>query len=193
MITLDEAKKQQTKLQATAQQILDHYKIEEKLKTIGQVHRVGSFEYGFMVRPDIDFEIINQNPTLEPLVKIAESIMLANGIGKVSIHNQYIWPEGASVTRSIYLGIKPVWGNIFWQIDVHVMKPDDRVDTENFHIGWQEKLTEEQRNTILYLKANLFELGHYSSNINSVEVYKAVISGKAKTIEELYMWKQTQS
>jgi hypothetical protein len=61
MISIEEAKERQAHLQSTAQKILDHYKIEQMLKPLGEVHKVGSFQYGLMVRPDIDFQIFTSN------------------------------------------------------------------------------------------------------------------------------------
>jgi hypothetical protein len=190
MITLEEAKRNQANLQATAQKILDHYHVEELLKPLGEIHRVGSFRYGLMAKPDIDFLIYNSNPTLESLVNIASKIMLMDGVGKVSIHNQYIWPKDVNVPKSLYIGFKPIWQNVLWQIDAHVMKPEDQLDAENFYVGWDSKLTESQKDTIIFLKANLIEQGRYPNGFYSVMIYKAVLQGNVKTIEELENWKK---
>lgn len=193
MISIEEAKERQAKLQSTAQSILDYYHIEEMLKPIGYVHKVGSFQYGFMVRPDIDFQIFTPTPTIKSLLEIANAVMSADNIGKVSLHNQYVWPEGASVTKSLYLGVKPIWENQFWQIDIHVMKPEDHVDQENFYLGWEKELTDEQHDVILLLKTVLSDEGRYPHEFSSVEVYKAVLSGQVSTIEQLEEWKKRQT
>jgi len=193
MISIEEAKERQNLMQATAQSILDYYAIEPLLEQLGEVHKVGSYVYGLMVRPDIDFLIYSDSPTVKPLLEIANSVMLADGIGKVSIHNQYLWPSNASVTKSMYLGIKPVWENEFWQIDVHVMKPEDHVDQDNFYLNWEKELTEKQKDTILLLKTVLNDDGRYPHEFNSVEVYKAVLMGKVSTIKQLERWKISQS
>jgi hypothetical protein len=193
MISIEEAKERQNLMQATAQSILDYYAIEPLLEQLGEVHKVGSYVYGLMVRPDIDFLIYSDSPTVKPLLEIANSVMLADGIGKVSIHNQYLWPSNASVTKSMYLGIKPVWENEFWQIDVHVMKPEDHVDQDNFYLNWEKELTEKQKDTILLLKTVLNDDGRYPHEFSSVEVYKAVLMGKVSTIKQLERWKISQS
>lgn len=192
MISVNEAKNRQAQLQSTAQSILDHYHIEEMLEPLGDVHKVGSFQYGFMVRPDIDFQVFTPDPSIEPLLKIANTIMTTEGIGKVSLHNQYVWPKNASVTKSMYLGIKPIWEDSFWQIDIHVMKPGDHVDQDNFSLGWEKALTEEQRDAILLLKTILSDNGRYPNEFSSVEVYKAVLSRQVSTIEQLESWKAEQ-
>ena len=184
MISIEEAKTRQASLQATAQDILDHYHIEELIAPLGEVHKVGSFQYGSMVRPDIDFLIYTLNPSIEPLLKIANNVMLSDGIGKVSLHNQYAWPTNSSVTKSMYLGIKPVWDNSFWQIDIHVMKPENHVDQDSFYLGWEKELTQEQKDTILLLKTTLNDSGRYPNEFNSVDVYKAVLNG-VSSIEQL--------
>jgi hypothetical protein len=192
MVSLKEAKERQAILHSTAQDILDYYHIENMLKPLGEVHSVGSFEYGLMVRPDIDFQIYTSLPDIKSLLKIANQVMSADGIGKVSLHNQYIWPDNASVTKSMYLGIKPVWENEFWQIDVHVMKPEDHVDQENFYLGWEKALTDEQRDTILLLKTILSDDGRYPNEFNSVDVYKAVLEG-VLSIEQLEQFVSTKT
>jgi hypothetical protein len=70
------------------------------------------------------------------------------------------------------------------------MKPQDHLDAENFYVGWDSKLTELQRETIVFLKANLIEQGRYPNEFYSVMVYKAVVQGDVKTIEELEKWKK---
>jgi hypothetical protein len=92
----------------------------------------------------------------------------------------------------MYLGIKPVWDNEFWQIDVHLMKPDDHIDQGNFYLGWENDLTAAQRDTILILKTILNDNGRYPNEFSSVEVYKAVLSGQVSTIEQLEKWKAAQ-
>ncbi len=184
MISIEEANARQANLQDTAQDILDYYHIEELIVPLGEVHKVGSFQYGLMVRPDIDFQVYTPNPSIEPLLKIANNVMLSDGVGKVSLHNQYAWPQNASVTKSMYLGIKPVWNNNFWQIDIHVMKPEDHVDQDNFYLGWEKELTQEQKDTILLLKTILNDNGRYPDEFSSVDVYKAVLHG-VSSIEQL--------
>lgn len=90
VITLAEAKIHQDKLQVTAEQLLGHYQFEQLQAPLGELYRVGSFQYGLMVKPGIDFVIYNSNTTIEPLLTIANRPIISGGIGKVSVANHLI-------------------------------------------------------------------------------------------------------
>ncbi len=191
MITIQEAKECQAQLQQEAREILDYYQLEPLLVPLGTLHTVGSFRYGWMVKPDIDFLIYNDKPDFEPLLTIAHKMMHLPGMGKVSIANHFAWPDIPGVPKSMYLCLKPNWQGTVWQIDIHMLKPEDHADKDNFALGWEKKLTGDQKDAILLLKYQLKEQGRYGTDFWSADIYRAVMNNHVLTLKDLELWRQT--
>ncbi len=191
MISLVDAKQHQLVFQQDARALLDFYNIEPLLGPLGEVHTIGSFAYGLMVKPDTDFLIYNERPEFESLLAIANTLMHSPGMGKVSVANHFAWPDMPGVPKSMYLCLKPNWHNVVWQIDIHVMKRQDHQDSDTFAIGWHKKLTEDQRDTILLLKYQLAEQKRYCMDFFSADIYRAVVKDNVRTISELEEWRKT--
>ena len=178
-------------LQIDAQTIVEHYDLLNLLSPLGDVHLWGSLQYGLMMKRDIDFVIFNEQPTLDPLIELATRLMHFPGICKVAVANHYIWPTLPGVPKSLYLSIKPIWNNQLWEIDIHVLKPEDQADRTMFPLNWYIKLTDEQRNSILLLKYQLIQEKRYGKDFYSTDVYRAVLYDNICSIAGLEEWRKT--
>lgn len=65
------------------------------------------------------------------------------------------------------------------------MRHEDHPDVENFAIGWHEKLSQYQKDTMLLLKYILSKSERYPNEFHSAEIYRAVKSG-VNTIDGLW-------
>src|SRR5437588_869275 len=109
MIDLVEAKRRAAKLQRQADQVLQHFQFEKLLQELGEVHRIGSYIYGLMVKPDIDYAIYNDTSDYQKVTSVGYQIALMPDIVGVSISNNALVPNRVGFPPSHYLGIKPLW------------------------------------------------------------------------------------
>lgn len=190
-MTLEEAKQQAEALLSEGKRVIEKLDIERQLGSMGKLHLTGSFRSGLMVKRDIDFYILVDEPQLQPLADLGRKLMDDPTVGKISIANHYIWPKTPGVPRSLYLCIRPVVEGELWQVDVHMMNPDDLPDKTNYPLDWEDKMTGKQKDSALMLKANLQELGRYPGEFRSADIYRAVMNDGIKTIPELQTWRKT--
>lgn len=111
-MTLSEAKKQQSVMQYRATTLLKDYKIKDLFSSIGDLVSVGSYSYGLMVIPDIDFSIYCENPLVfnEKVVSITNILMDKSGVTKISISKSGLYmPSEDGKPKGIWIGI-----NIFF-------------------------------------------------------------------------------
>ncbi len=191
MITLEEAKKHQDELQAHGRRLLDQLAIEQTLAKLGDVNLDGSFLYGLMVKPDIDYHIYNEHPDITAVAEVARKFMLLPGAARVQVGNKFVKPPLPGMPRGIYLGMAIFFETVEWSFDIWVLSREEKMDQANFPVGWADQLSESQRDNIILLKYQLAELGRYPSEVHSADVYRAVKNDRVSTISELDEWRKT--
>lgn len=204
MITLEEAKQNQQALQQAASGVLEQYQITELLSKYGQVVAEGSYSYGLMVYPDIDLLVINSDINTDHVIELAKTLFQTEGINHASMS------DFTATLRDRYTknGEGPPYGfyvktNIFhedssrnldiwqWKLDIWLVpeKPKNTNRTKGLESAdWFEKRTEEEKDAMLLLKAQLWEKGYYiHKGIGSFHVYRAVIEG-IRTVDDFFEW-----
>lgn len=194
MITVEEAKKHQVSLQKDGQAILSKYSILKLLSKLGDVHIDGSFTYGLMVKPDIDFHIFTESPDIMNVADVCRELFMIPELTRLHVSNRQSFVEPRPGTpKGIYLGFRIYFQGSEWNFDIWNINPKHKINSETFATGWHEKLTQNQRDVILLLKYNLKELGRYpgieKGMYASADVYRAVLTGDVHTIEELDNWR----
>ncbi|MBI2798426.1 hypothetical protein HYX70_04000 [Candidatus Saccharibacteria bacterium] len=196
MITLEEANKKAEALQKDGRALLDQYDTLSLLARLGDIHVDGSFAYGLMVKPDIDFHIYSSFPDIRKVSEVSQKLLETPELVRILVSNKqdYLEPETGH-PKGIYLGFRIFYKGQAWNFDVWVVKPENKVDSEMFEFGWHKKLTKEQRDSILLLKYNLKDQGRYpgldEGMYASADIYRAVMKDGVRTIEELDEWRKT--
>lgn len=192
-MTLEEAKKQSKVLHDTATELLDTYQIKDLFTPIGDLTTVGSYSYGLMVIPDIDFNIYCKDPTVfnDQISNIVNILMKKEGVVKVSVvKSGFYVPAEDGKPKGIWIGINIFFKEKIWNIDTWILQ---KAEAEAVPLGFDvDKLSQAQKDRILLLKAQLNEQGKYGrkSTYYSAQVYKAIVNGNISTVEELENWNQ---
>lgn len=204
MITLEEAKKNQQALQQAASDVLEQYKIINLLSKYGKVIPEGSYSYELMVYPEIDILVINPSISSEQVLELGKILFMTNGINHASmsdftgeLRDEYTKngegpPYGYYIKTNLHheqsrkdLGI---WQ---WKLDIWLVpeKPEDINRTKGLESSdWFEKRTQEEKDAMLLLKAQLWEQGVYiHKGVGSFHVYRAVIEG-VRDVDDFMVW-----
>lgn len=198
MITVAEAKAKQDAMQTEGERLLISLNMLPDLAEFGTVQIQGSFLYGLMVKRDIDIYVLIDEYDLGKVAEYARKLAVSEKIGKTSVDNmrmERVPIQG--VPKGHYLGLNVPFEGSMWNFDIWFVKVEDLIDQSNFPLGWEKKLSQEQRDSIIFLKHNLAEIKLYphSSKIPgsfaSADVYRAVMNDRVKTIDELQEWRKT--
>lgn len=185
---LAKAKSQQEELQQEAMQLLEALQLQSHYSQIGELHKTGSYSYGLMVVRDIDFDVFVDNSLqeLDKIGNLATKLLNNDLVRKISVvKNGYNSPPDAGKPVGIWIGIQSVFNKNLWNMDIWVVQ---REQAEAINLGFDmQQITQEQKDTMLLLKAQLQEQNRYGhkNDYYSADIYKAVYFGNVKTIEEL--------
>lgn len=198
MITPAEARDKQNAMQAEGARLLESLNMLSDLAEFGTVQVQGSFLYGLMVKRDIDIYVLINEYDLGKVAEYARKLIVSEKIGKTSVDNmrmERVPIQG--VPNGHYLGLNVPFEGSMWNFDIWFVREDDLIDQANFPLGWETKLTQEQKDIILFLKHNLAEINLYphSSKVPgsfaSADVYRAVMNDNVGTIDELQEWRKS--
>jgi hypothetical protein len=170
--------------QRSALALLDSLAYLERWGRLGRAELVGSVRHGLVVARDIDVEVTV--PALDPRAAFAVA-------GEVA--------ASPCVVRALYRNQSESHGWLYWEIsaragdgeewtiETYVSGPDDR------YAGWsaelatalEQALTDENRVAILTLKEALVHDAAY----RAMDVYRAVVDGGVRTLDEFAAWRET--
>lgn len=190
MVTLEEAKKKSNELQAAAGRLLAEHRVIELLSEYGEVKFGGSYKYGNMVKPDIDIGIYNPKITAEQVFELGKKLFM-------KFHRFYISDRTKLAVREdrpngVYIGFIAEYEGLKWTFDIWAMeKTGERDPTATKGLedsDWFEKRTQEEKDAMLLLKAQLWEQGVYiHKGVGSFHVYRAVIEG-VRGVDDFMIW-----
>jgi hypothetical protein len=185
-------------MQEEGKRLLKSLNMLPDLAEFGTVQVQGSFLYGLMVKRDIDIYVLIDEYDLAKVADYAHKLIVSEKIGKTSVDNmrmERVLIKG--VPNGHYLGLNVPFEGSMWNFDIWFVKKEDLIDQSNFPLGWENKLSQEQRDSILFLKHNLSEIKLYphsskvAGSFASADVYRAVMNDGIKTIDELQEWRKT--
>lgn len=190
-MTIKEAKIKQAKLHRTAQRILATKKILKELEKYGEVTLVGSFAAELMVKPDIDFEIVNSKIDQNKVIELTDFFFRMKGNYSVEIADGTDYVRRPGHPKGFYIGVNTMFEDTIWRFDIWLTRePIDVTDSSYVSMRdqqWYKKVPSGTLNTILLLKHTLNEKGEYSKYA-SANVYEAVVEGGVKTLKDFYVW-----
>ena len=160
--------------------LIENFQLAEILSQYGHLHFTGSYELDLMYKKDIDISIVNNNLTVEEFSQLGKDLIDKLDTPSVYYRNTRITPVEKRPENALYWGIKT--GD--WWIDIWAMSENVYARSDKYIKEVKEKLTTENRNIILELKAKLINKKTYGINFGSRELYDAVLNNNVKTIQD---------
>ncbi|CDZ40243.1 hypothetical protein NOJ28_11680 [Neorhizobium galegae] len=185
----------QAELQAQADAIVSALGLDDLLGAAGNPVRVGSSALGLMVRRDIDITVVCERldpATRRTVAEIAGELMLDRRVGALRYRNDSgVWnAEPENYPDGLYLGLTyrtekaEDWNFDIWFVD----EPDRQPDLGHLK-NLLPRLTDEVRETILVIKADLAAMTPKGGKpAPSALVYEAVLDGEVRTTAEFEEW-----
>jgi hypothetical protein len=194
MVSLEQARQRQDLLQRQAAAVLERFDLVSRLHAFGRVQSIGSYSYGLMQVPDLDFKIYC-DPIDQQTIRELGSMMAARP-DVMGIRLLDFTKRAGGERQGVYLNIFPYFDDELWKLDLLFLESGhDQPEHDAMLIRLQE-LSDEERDAVLLIKARLLEAGRYShptvfhnpAVFHSADVYKAVFDG-ARTVTDLERWK----
>lgn len=189
-ITTEELLAEQVRLHNQADKMLKETGISSIFAKYGEVLPIGgSYNYGLMVYPDLDMDIISDQLTKQDFVNLASDLLASSFIRKVSsVDNVMFTGTRPGMPKGYWLGIEIPFETDKWGIDLWLQthewanKFDEEFDDYKTKLS---TISKEQIAAILSIKYHLIRLGKYGKpNFMSFNVYDTVLDKGAVSIED---------
>ena len=176
----------QAELQAEARTVL------ASLDPLGPLDRTGSFVSGLMVWKDLDVMRLT-HPAFSPydvldLLRRAVDLPGVTGFSCVDErHPRSPTGEQRDERYHVVLTLRD------WRIDLSLWLYDDHANGTAYHQSLRERLTPEQRLTILRIKDVWHRRPEYPDEVSGFEIYTAVLEHGVRTPPEFAAWLASRS
>ncbi len=189
-ITTEELSAEQTRLHSQADKMLKETGILDIFAKYGEVSPIGgSYDYGLMVYPDLDMDIISDQLSKSDFVGLAGDLLASNFIRKVSVvDNVAFTGTKVGMPKGYWLGIEIPFEGDKWGIDLWLQTHEWANKFDEDFDNYKAKLSgisQEQIAAILSIKYHLIRLGKYGKNGSmSFNVYDAVLDNGILSFED---------
>ncbi len=184
----------QQALRTQASELLDTVLLP-LLSEYGKVTIGGSYIYHLMSWPDIDISIESEHVTKERYIELCTRLLACDEMSKFTTTDRVQFGRMIKTGQQTgyWIGLRFVYKETDWSIDMWFMKPEWNADTTHEYKEKLADLDDETRITILTLKNELREAEMYgvSKEFQSVDVYNAVLKHGAKTIGDVREYKKS--
>jgi len=179
-------------LLADAHALLSQRGLLDALQRVGPVFMSGSFKLNLMVRRDIDVyvQLANELDTAD-FFALGTYFTKHFQVLKASYSNHFI-RNFHGFDHGLYWGIQLKFQGQPWKLDLWGYDPQHFIGQCDYLNQLQKNLEPFDRLIILRLKEALREGEHYRDNISGNDIYKAVLTGNIKTVEQLDAWWKRQ-
>ncbi|HVX80541.1 MAG TPA: hypothetical protein VHB23_04125 [Devosiaceae bacterium] len=182
-------------LRAEAEQLLDGTGLRRLLADrFGAAALTGSCRYDLMVWRDIDIHVpLAPERRLEwagLLPEIGRRVELPGGrMQRAQFLDDYVDPH--PLGAGLYWGVELRDANGFaWKIDLWGWAPDDFERRQAADQEFRSALEEVERALVLRLKTEARQRpDFYGAVVSSMDVYRFVLAGAGRSLEELLAWK----
>ena len=80
------------------------------------------------------------------------------------------------------------WGDATWRIDLSVWLHDLHTNVRDWHVALRDRITPEERLTVLRIKDIWWRLPTYPDEIGGGDIYEAVLEDGVRTVEAFDRW-----
>ncbi|EKD53608.1 MAG: hypothetical protein ACD_61C00007G0018 [uncultured bacterium] len=166
----------------TATRILSETGLIPFLSKYGKCSVIGSFDLSLMYGPDIDIVVETNNPR-DASVSVIKELIEKREFHKYQ-YGDFVkfsrtgWPVGFIVVLISEMdGVR--WETEIWFLEKY---PQDKIDRD---LRFKEKLTPENRLTILKLKQAREAQGDNKHRISSTDIYRAVLIDRLTDYDQI--------
>ncbi len=154
------------------------------LKKYGELNFVGAYAGDVMMHGDIDMAVVrDQSYSLENIFIIFKEIYFQRKFKSYFLDGDWNNPKkGKDFPDGHYIGMKDVIDGEKWKFDIWFLSKEEFAKRRDMLSIDTIKLTEEQKELILFFKQYRKD---NKLDIMGQIIYKAVLEGDCKTIEEL--------
>jgi hypothetical protein len=174
-------------LQTEAATVLRRLGVVAVLERLGQTEQIGSTVSGLMVWRDIDFSVRCQNLTLEQAWEALRPLLINPRVTHLEYRNEtgVRSPTGRAADQRLYVVLhyesEP---GTEWKIDLSLWTSDAPRSHLAELADLQQRLTDEARLAVLWIKDVWHRLPVYPYEVGGYEVYDAVLDHGARTPED---------
>lgn len=183
-MTLNEIRSHSIKIKQQADKILKETGLIKTLSKFGKVTIIGSYALDLMYGPDIDLNVIADDPRTASL-EIIKTLLEQRRFQKFQ-YEDFVNFKEKNRLETYRIALIKRFENIKWEIEIWFFQTSNELakQEENFVDYVKANLTPEIRNTILKLKYERDIKKLTKCDASSVEIYKAVIEKRVKNIDE---------
>lgn len=178
-------------LESEADEVIAALDLAALFADVGPVAFMGSYVSGLLSWRDLDVGLLG-GPSCEPrdvlalLGRIVErhpvtSFRYADERGERS-------PTGQRRDERYHVPIQMPWGGVEWRIDLAVWLHDLHGNVRDWHVALRERITPEERLTVLRIKDIWWRLPTYPDQVGGGEIYEAVLDDGVRTPAAFHEW-----
>jgi hypothetical protein len=158
------------------------------IQAYGVVQFTGSYASNLMTWRDIDLNLrLNNEWDVDTMWMIGQRIGTKYEIVKM-IYSNHRLRDDVRFDYGLYWGIHVLFRNEAWKVDLWGIEPSRFESVSVEHRQINEQLKNVERRVILELKKALMERGDYRDTVYGMDVYMAVIEGKAQSLDDFDAW-----
>lgn len=183
---------QDQQLRDEADALLSRHGVLDILRQFGTPHLSGSYNLQLMTWRDLDIYLEMQPLNTERFMDLGRQLGRALRPRRLSFTDHFNFPTTEALT-GLYWGIRTdELSRGGWKIDVWGVTPSVCAERLAYSESLRRDLSASTRLSILKIKNEICRLPSYRKTITSKQVYDAVLSGSATSIEEFWSYLRTR-
>lgn len=186
---MDKYLKQSRLIKNEANNLIENFNLVSIISQYGDLYYTGSYELDLMYKKDIDISIVNNNISVEEFSQLGKDLIDKLNTPSVYYRNTRITPVEKRPENALYWGVKT--GE--WWIDIWAMSEKVYERSDKYIKEIKGKLTTENRQIVLEIKAKLLKNKTYGVKFGSRELYDAVLNNNVSSVKsfEKYLKEKT--
>jgi hypothetical protein len=184
---------QDAALRAEADALLQKHRVLDLLRRYGTPHLSGSYAMQLMTWRDLDIYVAMPDLSVAAYLDLGRELGRALGPRKLSFTDHLNFPATEGLP-GLYWGIRTDdLASGGWKIDVWGVTPAVCAERIEHCRSLAARIDRNARQSILTIKNDVCRLPAYRNTITSHHIYEAVLSGRARTVEDFWKWLNTNS
>lgn len=169
------------RLQKTGDKIIKETEILNLLTKYGKVRIHGAYEYGLMLKPNIDIHLIPKNDDISVSRNLAKELLDSERFSEVLFFDYYHFKK-EKLPKGYVIGLGIIFEDVKWNIDIYVMTADvNKNQKAHYCRDFFAQCNPEIKLEIMKCKHWLQD---HNIKYDTSNLYDLFISGKYKSFDE---------
>lgn len=181
----------QAALQVEAGEVLAAMAEVDVLRAIGPLLPTGSYVSGLMCWRDLDVgALVGPDFTPIDVLKVVAGVIDTSEVTAFTYRDERgsRSPTGDQRDERYHVPMQVVWKSGEWRFDLSLWLYDDHAHVADWHRQLGERISPEQRRTVLRIKDIWCRRPEYPDEVSGAEIYSAVLEHDVRTPDELAAW-----